>query len=73
MPVRTTLHLDEQVLESVRRYVPACGLSRFINQTLAEKAEAMERKRIEDLMVEGYRASWLEQRDAEEDWRGDRG
>jgi hypothetical protein len=36
---------------------------------LAEKTEAMERKRIEDLMVEGYGASWSEQRDVDEDWR----
>jgi hypothetical protein len=36
MPVRTTVYLDERVLEQVRRHVPERGLSRFINQMLAE-------------------------------------
>ena len=78
MPVRTTVYLDAEVLELVRRHVPERGLSRFINRTLAEKAEALERKRrfeaasgssIEELMIDGYKASWTEQGDVDRDWR----
>ena len=69
MPVRTTVYLDAEVLELVRRHVPERGLSRFINRTLAEKAEALERKRIEELLIEGYKASWTEQGDVDRDWR----
>jgi hypothetical protein len=69
MPVRTTVYLDAAVLELVRRHVPERGLSRFINRALAEKAEALERERIEELMIEGYKASWTEQGDVDRDWR----
>jgi len=69
MSVRTTVYLDAEVLELVQRHVPERGLNRFINRTLAEKAEALERKRTEMLMIEGYRASWTEQSDVDQEWR----
>jgi len=69
MSVRTTVYLDAEVLELVKRHVPERGLSRFINPTLAEKAEALERKRTEMLIIEGYRASWTEQSDVDQEWR----
>jgi metal-responsive CopG/Arc/MetJ family transcriptional regulator len=68
MAVRTTVNLDEGLLERLRRFVPQRGLSRFVNQAMAEKVEALERQAIEASMVEGYLASWEEQKDIDEDW-----
>jgi hypothetical protein len=68
MPVRTTVYLEEDVLERVRKHVPERGLSKFINQTLAEKAETLERKRIEELAIEGYIATREDRAELAQDW-----
>ncbi len=68
MAVRTTVYLDEQVLERVRRHVPPRGLSKLINEMLNEQAEAFERKRIEDLMAEGYVATRRDREELARDW-----
>lgn len=57
MPVRTTVYLEEEVLERVRRVVPPRGLSQFINEALVEKTETLERQAIEQAMKEGYLAT----------------
>lgn len=46
MSVRTTVQIDEEVFDRLRRLVPPRGLSRFINEAVAEKVEAMEHERI---------------------------
>ena len=70
MTSRTTVHLDEEVLARVRRHVPRRGLSRFVNEAIAEKIDALERRAIEAAMIEGYRASAEDQRSVDDDWRG---
>ncbi len=69
MTIRTTVHLDEDVLARVRRRVPQRGLSRFVNQAMTEKIEALEQREIEAAMIEGYLASGEDQRDVDDDWR----
>jgi hypothetical protein len=49
--------------------VPRRGLSRFVNEAISEKIEALEQQEIEAEMVEGYKASMENQRDIDEDWR----
>jgi hypothetical protein len=68
MPVRTTVHLEEDVLVRVRQLVPSRGLSRFINETLAEKLDALERQRVEDAMREGYIATRDDHTTLDEGW-----
>lgn len=40
-----------------------------VRTTVYLDAEVLERKQIEELMIEGYKASWIEQRDVDQDWR----
>ena len=68
MATRTTVYLDEEVLQRVRRHVPARGLSQLINDLLAEHASELERAELEARMREGYLAARQERQDAHEDW-----
>ncbi len=63
MTTKTTVTLDEKLLNRLREVVPQRGISRFINEAVAEKLAALERQRIEDEMKEGYIAT-REDRDA---------
>jgi hypothetical protein len=75
--MRTTVRLDQQVLERSRRFIPPRGLSRFINQAVAEKLEALERQEVEALtrqqlkadLREGYIATRLEHAEVDADWK----
>ena len=68
--IRTTIHLDEQLLARVRRAIPPRGLSRFISETLAEKIEVIERQQIEAAMKEGYLLTRQDRAAMDEDWQG---
>ena len=68
MPIRTTVHLEEDVLVRVRQFVPSRGLSRFINEALAEKLETLERQQIEQAMREGYLATREDREALNRDW-----
>jgi hypothetical protein len=68
MPVRTTVHLEDEVFARVRQIVPPRGLSRFINETLAEKLDELERERIEQAMKEGYLATREDRAELNADW-----
>jgi hypothetical protein len=69
MPKRTTVYLDEEVLATVRTHISQRGLSDFINRALAEKAAALERARIDKLMIEGYVATREDRAELAEEWR----
>jgi hypothetical protein len=43
-------------------------MSRFINQTIAEKLDALERQQVEEAMKEGYVASREDRAALNEDW-----
>jgi hypothetical protein len=68
MTVRTTIHLDERVLERLGPFVGPRGLSRFINQAMTEKLAALERQRLEADMREGYLASRADRAELNVDW-----
>lgn len=68
MTTRTTVYLDEAVLQRVRRYVPARGLSQLINDLLAERASEFERAELEARMRDGYIATRQERQDVQADW-----
>ena len=68
MAVRTTIQLDETLLQRVRQLVPARGLNRFINEAVEEKTRAVERLRIEEAMREGYIATRGDRAELNEDW-----
>ena len=66
---RTTVNLDEDVLARVRDHVPERGLSRFINEALAEKVALLERERLEAELREGYLATRKDRAALNEDWQ----
>lgn len=68
MATRTTVYLDEEVLQRVRRHVPARGLSQLINDLLAERASELERAELEARMREGYIATRSERQNVLADW-----
>ena len=68
MAVRTTIQLEPDLAHRLSQFVPSRGLNRFINQTLAEKVDALERALLEAEMKEGYLASNDEQDDVDADW-----
>jgi len=57
MTLRTTIYLDDDVVERVRRYVPPRGLSQLINHLLQQKVAELEQLEIEAQMREGYLAT----------------
>jgi metal-responsive CopG/Arc/MetJ family transcriptional regulator len=69
MITKTTVSLDEGLLARVRPFVPQRGLSRFINEILAEKLAALEREQIEAEMKEGYLATRADRDALAEEWR----
>ena len=69
MPVRTTVYVEGEVLERARSVVGERGLSRLVNEALAEKLDAIERARVEALMREGYVASRADRAALSEDWQ----
>jgi len=68
MPIRTTIHLDERVLDRLRLFVPPRGLSRFINEAMADKLATLERERLEAEMQEGYIATREDRAELNVDW-----
>ena len=70
MSVRTTVHLDEDLLARLRRRVPERKISRFVNQALAEKLAELERQEIEEAMREGYIATRADREVLNADWQG---
>ena len=66
--LRTTIQLDEALAARLRALVPPRGLNRFINETLVEKMDTIERLRIEELMKEGYLAEQKDQAELIADW-----
>jgi len=55
--MRTTIYLDHDLNDRVRRRISGRGLNRFITQAVIEKLEALERSELELAMREGYIAA----------------
>ena len=69
MSKRTTLYLDDQLLERARRFVPLRGISAFVNQLLAERLAELERAELEAELREGYLAGNRDHQELNADWR----
>ena len=57
MTLKTTVYLDEDVVERVRRYIPQRGFSHLVNELLQGKVNELEHADIEAQMREGYLAT----------------
>ncbi len=66
--MRTTIHIEDDLLGRARRLVPGRGLSRLVNEALAEKLAALERRQIEAAMKEGYLATQEDRAVLNESW-----
>ncbi len=69
MTLRTTIYLDEAVVNQLRRFIPQRGLSQLVNDLLQQKVAELERAEIEAQMVEGYLAVREERAAFNEDWQ----
>jgi hypothetical protein len=68
MGVRTTIQLDEELMERVRQLVPARGFNQFVKEAVAARVATIERERIEREMMEGYIAQREEREEMNRDW-----
>lgn len=69
MTTRTTIYLDEALLDRVRRFVSSRGLSALVNELLEERVRQLEQAEIEAAMREGYLATNSERRALNADWQ----
>lgn len=69
MTLRTTVYLDEQVIERIRRFIPQRGLSQVVNDLLQQRAAELERAELEAQMVEGYLATRQDRAELNADWQ----
>ena len=69
MTLRTTVYLDEQIIERIRRFIPQRGLSQVINDLLQQKIAELEKAEIEAQMAEGYLASRQDRAELNADWQ----
>lgn len=67
--MRTTIQIDDEVFDRVRRLVPTRGLSRFVNEALVARVDQLERERIAAEMREGYIATRTDRDELNADWR----
>jgi metal-responsive CopG/Arc/MetJ family transcriptional regulator len=69
MTMRTTVYLDEELLERARKFVPSRGLSQMLNDLLEARIVELERAALEAEMREGYIATRAEREQLNEDWQ----
>lgn len=69
MTLRTTVYLDEGVVERVRRFIPQRGFSQLLNDLLQQKAAELEQAEIERQMREGYLAVREDRKALNEEWQ----
>jgi hypothetical protein len=69
MTLRTTIYLDEAVINQLRRFIPPRGLSQLVNELLQQKVADLEKAEIEAQMTEGYLAVREERVALNEDWQ----
>lgn len=69
MTLRTTVYLDDEVMERVRRHIPQRGLSQLVNDLLQRKVAELEQLEIEAQMREGYLATREDRALLNEEWQ----
>jgi Arc/MetJ family transcription regulator len=68
MGVRTTVHIDDELMARVRQIVPSRGFNQFVNEALAARADAIEREHLDREMMEGYLATRDDRAELNRDW-----
>ena len=68
MTIRTTVQIDDALMERARRLVPTRGFSQFVNEAVAARVDALEREQIEAAMREGYIATREDRLELSQDW-----
>jgi hypothetical protein len=73
MGVRTTIRVDNRLMERVRRIVPRRGFNQFVNEALATHVEVIERMRqgrllLEREMIEGHLATRADREEMNRAW-----
>ena len=66
--MRTTIQVEEALAERVRRLIPPRRFNKFVNEALAEKVAALEQRRFEQEMREGYLATRKDRAALNADW-----
>ena len=66
--MRTTIQLDPELLERMRRFAPPRGLNRFVREAVAAKVAELEAADLERELIEGYLAQDREQAELIADW-----
>jgi hypothetical protein len=69
MTARTTVYLDESLLNRLRRFIPSRGLSSLVNKLLSEQAAKFEQAEIKASMREGYLATRQERLELNAEWQ----
>jgi hypothetical protein len=69
MITRTTIYIDESLMNRVRSHVPPRGLSALINELLTERVQQWEQAELQARLREGYLATRAERREVNEDWQ----
>ncbi|MER2598879.1 MAG: hypothetical protein ABTQ73_05120 [Caldilineales bacterium] len=69
MTTRTTIYLDETLLQRIRLFVSPRGLSPLISELLDERISQLERAEIEAAMQKGYLATREDRRSLNDDWQ----
>lgn len=73
MSVRTTIRIDDALMDRVRQIVPTRGFNQFVSEAVAARVDAIERasvdrERIEREMMEGYIATREDREEVNRDW-----
>lgn len=69
MGVRTTVQIDDALMERVRKLIPPRGFSQFVNDALLARTDAIERERLDRDMIEGYIATRADREELAQDWQ----
>lgn len=62
---RLNITLPEEIIEEIKN-VP--NKSRFITQALKEKLERIKKKKLDELLIEGYKATKKENKKIDKEW-----
>ncbi|MCO5244628.1 MAG: hypothetical protein M9927_12515 [Anaerolineae bacterium] len=69
MTTRTTIYIDEALLDRIRRFIPSRGLSPLVSELLDERVRQLEQEELEAALREGYLATKSERRMLNNDWQ----
>ena len=69
MSIHTIIDLDEELYFKLKQLIAPCGMSQFINETLWEKIQQLEKRDIETAMKEGYLATKKDRATLNQEWQ----